>query len=505
MALFRRHKDADGKKLAKSSVTAATDVDIAIRPNEEEQTYLKESGNYFDVTNKADLDQLRRKIRRYTIYNDTLSVVTMLTAMFVTSGAKIVCKDAENEAKLNAFFKKYGMQDFLYDFVKEYFISGEVTSFATWDDESNCFTDEQILNPEQIEIKPSLFKNDDSVIIGVPEHMQQVFEDQYNDEHDDAVDEFKPVYDALQSGRGLKVDDDKIMRMVNKAAPWDLYGVPVFAAALPALVQEESLDAALYEQLSTLITPTIIGTVGLKAGELGPDVGPWIPNQGELDSIKESYRTMMMARFRLGLFNIGVHFENAFAGSQVPSLDKDYARCEQKILRCVATGRGLLDGSSGGPFASNAINRDVYGSVIKFIRDKVAACFQKRIDQAVKGLSIFAYRSDKDGRRVRVQTDDGKLVYEQAFLDFDNGIMRNADDALKTALQLANAEVPISKQTLADIADSGIQVNEELRRLKNENDAATSIGIEKDPIISAKGGYGDEEDELKSPLDSRNF
>lgn len=505
MALFSRKHKIRSDSLSKSSVIASVDTDVVIRPHEDEQTYLKEAGSYFDISSREELNGMRRKIRRYSVYNDTLSVCIMLTAMFVTSGAKIVCEDAQNEAKLNALFKRNQMQDFLYEFVKEYLISGEATSFATWDDEAKCFTDEQILNPEQIEIKPSLFKNEDQIVIGIPEQMQSVFNDQYNEEHDEAIHEFKDIYDTMNSGRGLRVDDSKILRMVNRAAPWDLYGVPVFAPAIPALVQEESLDAALYEQLSTLITPTIIGTVGLKAGELGPDVGPWVPTQGELDQIKESYRTMMMARFRLGLFTIGVHFENAFSSSQVPSLDRDYARCDQKILRCIAAGKGLLDGSSGGPFASNAINRDVYGSVIKFIRDKVKACFQKRIDTAIREMTILAYRSDENGRRTRVEAENGELVYETAFLDFDNGVMKNANDALETALKLANAEVPISKQTLADIAESGIQVNEEIRRLKNENDTAQSIGLEKDPLLSIKTERQPQEEEVKSPLDSRNF
>lgn len=508
MALFRRKiKKADRDKLGKSSVTASTD--IAIRPQDEEFTYLKETGAFFDIRSREEVQQLREKLRRYSVYDSTMSTIVNLTSMFVTSGAKIVCEDQENEDKLNAFFKNLNFEDFLHDFIKEYLISGEATSFASWNDEEKTFTSEQVLNPDQIEIKPSLFKNNDHIIINVPDKVKEVFDDQYNPEHDEAVKELNDVWQASQSGIGLNVDSDKIMRIVNRAAPWDDYGVPMFAPALSALVQKESLDAALYEQLTTLITPTIIGTVGLKAGELGQNVGPWIPTQGELDQIKNTYKTMMMAKFRLGLFSIGVDFKNAFAGASIPDLNADYQRCDQQILRCVAAGRGLLDGSSGGPFASNAINRDVYSTVIQSLRTKLAGAFQKRIDYAIKKLNILAYRSNSEGRREKVVTSDGRFVYETAFLDFDHGIMRNANDALQVALQLANADVPISKQTLADMVESGLQIPEELRKLKQEDDVAKKIGLEKDVILSAKGGddAGKEDDdkELKSPLDSRNF
>ena len=506
--LFRRRSDRNN--LSKSSVlqeskkTASTSVDIAIRPKEEEFTYLKESGNFYDIDNPQDLSNLREKIRRYSIYNDTLSTVITLTSMFVSMGPTIVCEDEENQTKLQSLFESMNFETFLQDFVREYLISGEVTSFATWDDDAKRFTEEQILNPDQIEIQPSVFKDDDHIIIGVPEAIQNVFEDEDNPEHAAAVDNLRDVYNGYKSGKGFRVDSDKIIRVVNKARPWDLYGIPIFAPALSALVQEESLDAALFEQLTTLITPTIIGTVGLKAGELGQGQPAWIPNQEELDSIKESYRQMMMAKFRLGLFNIGVDFKNAFASAQVPNLDRDYARCEQKILRCVAAGKGLLDGSSGGPFASNAINRDVYGSVIQAIRQKISNQYQKRIDTAIRKMNIFAYRSDKDGKRTKV-TVNGKPVYETAFLDFDHGIMRNANDALKIALDLASAEVPISKQTLADISKSGLQVAEELRKIKDEKDVADQIGLEQVEPLDTKRSELTTDDEVKSPLDGRNF
>lgn len=119
-------------------------------------------------------------------------------------------------------------------------------------------------------------------------------------------------------------------------------------------------------------------------------------------------------------------------------------------------------------------------------------------------MNIFAYRSDKDGKRTKV-TVNGKPVYETAFLDFDHGIMRNANDALKIALDLASAEVPISKQTLADISKSGLQVAEELRKIKDEKDVADQIGLERVEPLDTKRSELTTDDEVKSPLDGRNF
>lgn len=495
-------------KSTSSKVTASTD--IAIRPNEEDNYYLKTTGNYFDINNDEELSKLRDKIRGYSVYNDTLSIAANLTAMFAAKDPVIQCEDQQNKEILQKFFKDEQFDVFLQDFTKEYILSGEATSIADWSDEYECFTREQILNPDGVRIEPSLYEGEDHIVIDVPEAMVAVIEDEENPEHDEFINNHKDIYDAYEGGQGLNVDSDKIIRVVNKAHPWDYRGYPFFTPALSALAQEESLDAALYEQLSTLITPTIIGTVGLKAGDLGPGSAPVIPTEAELDQVKESYRTMMMARFRLGVFSMAVHFENAFGNINVPDLSKDYDRCEKKILRCVSAGQGLLDGSSSGPFAANAINRDVYSSFLMSIRKSIINAFQKRIDTAIRKLDIYMYRTDVDGVRKPVMTDDGKPVYERASLAFDNDIMKDSNTLLNTALQLRNANVPVSNQTLADFSGLEINVVDELRKVRDEAKTETKLDVEEDvaenndnvdigPVDD--GSQGD----IKSPLDKRNF
>lgn len=502
----------DDKKLPLESnrkkVTASTD--IAIRPHEDDNYYLKTTGNYFDINNDDDLSKLREKIRGYSVYNDTLSIAANLTAMFAAKDPVIQCEDQQNQEILQNFFNDQQFDVFLQDFTKEYIISGEATSIADWSDEYGCFQREQVLNPDGVRIEPSLYEDEDRIIIDVPDAMAAVIEDDENPEHDEFIANHKDIYDAYESGKGLNVDSDKVIRVVNKAHPWDYRGYPFFTPALSALAQEESLDAALYEQLSTLITPTIIGTVGLKAGELGPGSGPVIPTEAELDQIKESYRTMMMARFRLGVFSMAVHFENAFGNINIPDLSKDYDRCEKKILRCVSAGQGLLDGSSSGPFASNAINRDVYSSFLMSIRKSIVNAFQKRIDMAIKKLDIYMYRTDTDGKRKKVVTDDGKPVFERASLAFDNDIMKDSNTLLNTALQLRNSNVPMSNQTLADLSGLGINVIDELRKVKGESETEDKLDIgdavaeNNDNIDTSPVDDGSQGD-IKSPLDKRNF
>ena len=130
-------------KPGSSTRTASTSTDIAIRPREEENYYLKQSGNFFDVDNPDELEKLRERIRTYSVYNDTLAIATNLTAMFTVKGPRVCCDDDVNQEKLQAFFEDEDFEVFLQEFAKAYIISGEATSFAFWDDELQSFSRER--------------------------------------------------------------------------------------------------------------------------------------------------------------------------------------------------------------------------------------------------------------------------------------------------------------------------------------------------------------------------
>lgn len=458
---------------------ASSSLDIAIRPQEDQHTYLRESGLFFDVSDEDELAELRRRIRSYAIYNDTLSIVVNLCSLLITKKPSIVCDDGRNAEKLTAFFEGQGYASFLQRFVREYLISGEATSFATWSDEAHAFSREQILNPDQIVIKPSIFENEDKIYIGVPEKVKAVFEDPDNPEYQEATTSLRDLYRASTNNLGLDVDSDKIIRVENKMSDWDMRGTPFFTPALAALAQSESLDAALFEQLSTLITPTIIGTVGLKAGELGPQSPAWIPTQAELDSIKDTYRQMIMGRFRLGLFTIGVHWENAFAGSQIPSLDADYQRVEQRILRCVGAGRSLIDGTASGPFGNTAsVNRDIFSQFLESIQTQIIEAFQKRIDLAVRRLNIYAYRTNDAGVRTKLLDSMGNPLYEDAHLAFQSDGLKNANERLQALLQLRKNGIPISRDTMIKASETGVSFEDEMKGVKSESELMNALGID---------------------------
>ena len=461
---------------------------MILTPPVEAGTYLKNAGQYQQLVSQSDLGELRQTLRKYANVNETFSIVLRLTAMFAAKNPKIECAGHRNQEILNQCFAKSGWQTFFQDFFKEYLIAGEATAYSTWNEEEECFEPEEIINPDLVTITPAgeveARRNsgwaDDGLLSNLTGDAWEA--------------------DIFGSGAEL-LDSRDLIRIVHRNSPWDKRGYPFFAPALTALVQKESLDAALYEQLNQLATPMIIGTVGLKAGELGPNSKAWLPNQAELDKIANQYRKMSMSKTRIGVFKIGVDFKNAFSGDQIANLDPNYQRCEAAILRVVGAGKGLIDGSGGGPFASSAVNRDVYTSFIETLRAVAIEAFQPRIDEAVARLGLKASELGEDGKWRETEEP------EKARLSFDSEVMKDSNARLDTLEKLARNNVPISKQTMADAAEMGIDVSDQLHEIAKEEAMVKAAGDEAEVDLqnNPENDVRRKDEEIKSPNDRRNY
>lgn len=505
-----RVKHVDSKVGATTAHThhVASDLTVTITPPAATNTYIKEAGKAYDTSDEQQLIELRSVLREYADYNDTLSIVINLTSMFMAKKPIILCEDSENQETLQNFFERQGFQEFLQNFCREFLISGEVTSYCEWDPEHNCFTDEQILNPDELTIKPSAFTNQATIYSPIPPALSEIINDPQNPDYEMVCAMYPDIVDASHRNELIRLADSKIIRCVNKNRDWNLRGYPFFTPALSALSQEDSLDAARYTQLQELATPLIWVTAGLVNSAKDYN---YMPSRQQLDNIRNEMRDLMAARTRIGVFPIGIDVKNVFSGMQIADLSRDYERCESKILRVVGAGKGLLDGSGTSPFASNAINRDIYTSFIETQRVKIIKAFQKRIDQAIRHLHLYAYRVNEQGERCQVyDKQTGEPLLESASLGFDTKIMKDANSQLDTLMKLQHSDVPIAKQTLADASGLDINVYEELRQIEEEKQVVDNTGTQDTMGMQNNPNRGHaipsmSDRPLSSPLDKRNF
>ena len=461
---------------SKQYKSSNTNTNLILTPPVHAGEYLRQTGTYADMVEQTDLNKLRGELRKFSNLNETFSIVLKLTSLFASKHPRIVCEDPQNQKKLNACFERSGWQTFLQEFTKEYLLCGEATSWTTWNNDLKCFEPEQIIPPSEIIVKTEDETSKPIIVAHKPTARTSTNKILFTQKIDD--DSYAPSQPTFN---GAEIPQDELIRAVHKNQPWDLVGYPFFAPALTALVQKESLDSALYEQLNELATPLIICTVGLKANELGPNQPAWVPTDADLEKIDQSIQMLMMGTSRIGTFKIGVNFHNAFEGSEIADLTPHYKRCEEAILRTVGAGRGLIDGSAGGPYASDAVNRDVYSAFVESLRGEIIRAFQKRVNEAIIKLGLKAFRVDADGnRRLTYPTRDGGLTFdpemgispipadEIAVLSFDQEVMKDTNAELNVLQTLLHNDVPISKQTLANATNLGINIRSELRQIHKE-------------------------------------
>ena len=457
-------------------------------------SYLRQTGTFADLAENPNLNKLRAVLRKFSVLNPTFAIVLRLTSLLASKNPRIVCRDSKNARILNSVFEKSHYDQFLSQFLSEYLLCGEATSYAYWNRDKQCFDEETILPPSTIVIESDGHPGGEKIIAheASPRNTGS-FAGLNIQQTQSTLDGFFEREDIPPFG-GDQIPQDALIRAVHKQQPWDLEGYPFFAPALTALVQKENLDAAKFGQLNELATPLVWAQVGLKAGELGPGEPAWIPTQAELNDIVQQINTLMMSEERMGAFRVGIEFKNAFAGFELADLSKDYERTKEAILTVVGAGRGLIEGSVGGPYASEAVNRDVYNSFITALRGAIIVAFQKRIDEAIRRLGLKAMRVDNGERKPTYRAYDGSLTFdideaispipadEEAVLAFDEDVLRNANAELNTLQTLIHCDVPISKQTLANTADLGIDIKEELRQIRTEqemvNDTDTSENVE---------------------------
>lgn len=211
---------------------------------------------------------------------------------------------------------------------------------------------------------------------------------------------YPEIIKAAAQDDGLDISDALVSRLVNKAAPWDLRGTPHLLRSFRTLMMEESLNQAQNAVCDRLYAPLILATMGIE--NMG-DGEPWIPDQGELDDLRDDMQNALAADFKLLVHNFGVNVQSVFGRESVPRFDSDYDRIDAKLLQAWGIGQALIAGGSGagGAYASSALNREVCEQLMLTFQKKVLRHMRKRAEVIAEAQEHYDYEL-KGGVRVPI-------------------------------------------------------------------------------------------------------
>jgi len=222
---------------------------------------LMDKGVPFNVHDPDELTELRRWCRLFFATHPLVPLLIDIYSKFPVMGLEFVCKDPEIEKfYTQMFMNDLNYEEFLPDgLLREYFMVGEVTALAHFNEDLGIWSSEEILNPDMVRVSKSLFVEQERVQLLVKDLVESLRtgpggmalagespSEKYERtwEYQQLTKNYPEIISAAAQNDGLDISDALVSRMVNKAAWWDLRGTPHLLRSFRTLMLEESLNAA---------------------------------------------------------------------------------------------------------------------------------------------------------------------------------------------------------------------------------------------------------------------
>lgn len=415
----------------------------------------EEGGDEFESLKKT-----RALAREYQRSHNLMPLCIDIYSRYPVQGAEVVCKDeALVDFYSELFFNQLDYDQHLIDMSREYWTVGEVTTLGSFNEVLGVWDNEEILNPNDLEVTQGPFDPQPHIKIGVPSYLRDIIEKKEPAyEYRRIAEQYPELIEACTKDEKLDVSQILISRLVNKNTPWDLYGTPHMMRGFTQLMLEESLNVAQDSVANRLYSPFLLATAGLQdAG----DGKPWIPLPEDLEEINDQIQMALAGDFRLLTHHMGLNLTSVFGRESMPRFDQDYQRIERKLLQIWGIGESLISGSSNGAYASSALNRELVTQLMATHQNKLKRHFQRRAELVAEAQEHFdyeisggvrtpiyeeVYEIDEETGREYVRKRPKLLVPEIRFKTLN---LRD-EAAERTFLrELKNAGVPISDHSLA--------------------------------------------------------
>lgn len=493
-AEFNRRRLAGTRGATGGMLRTGTDMQLALPKIRQPLSSLIDKGVPFDIHDPKELIELRRWCRLFYSTHDLVPLLVDIYSKFPVTGLEFQCKDPLIEKFYSEMFlNELNYEEFLPDCVgREYFIAGEVTTLAHFNEQLGVWSSEEVLNPDMVSVSKSLFVDHERVQLLVKELVETLrngpqgqVESQErpserlerNFEYQQLAKHYPEIIQAAARDDGLDISDALVSRLVNRASPWDNRGTPPLLRSFRTLLMEEELNAAQDAVASRLYAPMVLATMGIE--NMGNDE-PWIPGQAELDDLRNDMQAALAADFKLLVHNFGVKVESVFGRESVPNFDSDYDRIDAKLMQAWGIGQALIMGGTGagGTYASSALNREVCEQLMMGFQKKVIRHMRKRMEVIAEaqehydyelkgGLRVPLYREvveeDPDTGEQRIVRVPKLLVPEIHFATLN---LRDENQERAFVMQLKGAGVPVSDKALA--INRQIDFDQELEREAQE-------------------------------------
>jgi hypothetical protein len=425
--------------------------------------YWKQNNLPYDLYDHQELKKVRAYCRLLYQSHSLIGSCVDIYTKYPLLGMEMSCKDE----KLTEFYTDHflGEDDglnygeFMIDFGREYWTVGESVPFGSFNESLGVWDDEELLNPDDLEIVRSPFLKEPRYFIKLPDTLREIItKRQPAWEYEQLMAAYPELSHYTAEDALMPVSSILLRHYRFKGDTFNKRGVPLLMRAMRPIMQEEMLNAAMDAVADRLYTPLVLARLGASATDLGTTV-PWIPTQDDLADFEEALDGALAADFRVMVHHFAVQMESVFGRENMPDMNPDFERLEDRMLQTFGLSKTMLSGaSSGQTYAADALNRDLVSQLLTTYQNMIKRHYRQRALVVAEAQEHYDY-DERNGKRyvkmeeiLEIDEKGNEYIVEQPKLlipDLKMKTMNIKDEESEREFfeALRAAGVPISMKT----------------------------------------------------------
>jgi hypothetical protein len=487
-----RRSGAYGGGASAGASSGFSDIQFATGRPRDPLFYWRQNNLPYDFSQNEELAKVRAFCRLLYQTDPVIGACVDIFSKFPVMGWSLESKDAKLEDFYGELFfnddddNGIDYDEFLVDIGREYFVSGEAWPFATFDEDLGIWSDEELLNPDDIKVERSPFLKEPRYFIRLPWTIRQILQTRQPAwEYNKLIQEYPELAAYTSENAYMPVSNVLLKQLKFKGDTFNIRGLPLLTRAMRSMLQQEMLNTAMDAIADRLYTPLILCKLGASASDLGTSV-PWIPTDDDLENFELALDAALAADFRALVYNFGVEMLPVLGRENMPDLTPDFERIEDRVLMVFGLSRSLLIGAQEGQtYAADALNRDLVTMLMSRYQKFLARHFRQRALIVAEAQEHYDYE-ERNGQRYVImeevlETDEEtgeKHIVEQPRLLVPRLRFRTLnfkdEDVTRQFIEALRASgIPISMRTRT--RDLGLELDEEIERSKDEA-VETTVG-----------------------------
>lgn len=459
-----------------------SDIQFATGRPRDPLFYWRQNNLPYDFSQNEELAKVRSFCRLLYQTDPIVGSCVDIFSKFPVIGAHLECKDARlEEFYTGLFFDEDGLnyEEFLVDIGREYYTAGEAWPFATFNEDLGIWDDEELLNPDDINVERSPFLKEPRYFIRLPWTIRQILTTRQPAwEYNKLIQEYPELAAYTAENTFMPVSNVLLKQLKFKGDTFNLRGLPLLTRAMRSMLQQEMLNTALDAIADRLYTPLILCKLGASATDLGTSV-PWIPTDDDLENFELALDAALAGDFRALIHNFAVDIQPVFGRENMPDLTPDFERIEDRVLQVFGLSRTFLMGAdSGETYAADALNKQLVEQLMTNYQKYLKQHFRRRALIVAEAQEHYDYE-ERNGRRFVVmeevleideETGERRITEQPKLLVPDLAMavlnFRDQDTTRQFTEALRATGMPISQRTRA--RGIGIDLDEERERSQDE-------------------------------------